>query len=274
MLFDWFTVGAQALNFLILVWLMKRFLYKPILDAIETREKRIAKSLADAALKESAAKKERDEFQTKNDDFDHQRKALLSKAQDDAQAERQRLMDEAKQSADALELKRKSALTSELQNLRQDIARRSRDEVFATADKVLTDLAGTTLQARMVEVFTSRLRTLDDKDKTGLAKALTTPGASVSVRSAFELTPAQREGLQHALHDTLASDSTLQFDTTPELISGLELTANGWKLPWNIADFLASLERSVDELLKLPPVAKPKPKAKPKHPTAAAKETP
>ena len=46
MLIDWFTVGAQALNFLILVWLMKRFLYKPILTAIDTREKRIAAELA------------------------------------------------------------------------------------------------------------------------------------------------------------------------------------------------------------------------------------
>jgi F-type H+-transporting ATPase subunit b len=48
MLIDWFTVGAQVLNFLILVWLMKRFLYKPILNAIDAREKRIAKELADA----------------------------------------------------------------------------------------------------------------------------------------------------------------------------------------------------------------------------------
>ena len=37
MLIDWFTVGAQALNFIILVWLLKRFLYKPILDAIDAR---------------------------------------------------------------------------------------------------------------------------------------------------------------------------------------------------------------------------------------------
>ena len=264
MLFDWFTVGAQALNFLILVWLMKRFLYKPILDAIEAREKRIAQSLADAASKEAAAQKERDEFQARNADFDRQRKELLSRAQDEIQTERKRLMDEARQAADALRLKRQDALTSELQNLRQDIARRSREEVFATADKVLTDLAGTTLQARMVEVFTSRLRALDDKDKAGLAKALTTSGATVGVRSAFDLTPTQREELQRALHDTLASGSTLRFDTTPELISGLELTANGWKLPWNIADFLASMERSIDDLLKAQPA--------PQHPAAAAEE--
>ena len=61
MLIDWFTVGAQALNFLILVWLMKRFLYKPILAAIDAREKRIAAELADADAKKAEAQKERDD---------------------------------------------------------------------------------------------------------------------------------------------------------------------------------------------------------------------
>jgi len=57
MLIDWFTVGAQALNFLILVWLMKHFLYKPILHAIDEREKRVAAELADADKKRPKPKK-------------------------------------------------------------------------------------------------------------------------------------------------------------------------------------------------------------------------
>ena len=57
MLIDWFTVVAQALNFLILVWLLKRFLYKPMLDAIDAREKRIATQLADADAKKAAAQR-------------------------------------------------------------------------------------------------------------------------------------------------------------------------------------------------------------------------
>ena len=60
MLIDWFTVGAQALNFVILVWLMKRFLYQPILDAIDAREQRIAAELADAAARKAEAARERD----------------------------------------------------------------------------------------------------------------------------------------------------------------------------------------------------------------------
>ena len=57
MLMDWFTIGAQALNFLILVWLMRRFLYKPILHAIDAREQRIAKEIADADAKKSRSRK-------------------------------------------------------------------------------------------------------------------------------------------------------------------------------------------------------------------------
>src|ERR1700733_783694 len=96
MLIDWFTICAQSLNFLILVWLMKRFLYKPILQAIDAREKRIATELADAETKKAEAQKQRDEFQHKNEEFDQQRAALLKKGTDEANAERQRLLDEAR----------------------------------------------------------------------------------------------------------------------------------------------------------------------------------
>src|SRR5579872_6951434 len=106
MLIDWFTVGAQALNFIILVWLLKRYLYKPILNAVDAREKLIAAELAGADAKKTEAQKERDQFRRKNDEFDQQRAALLSKAAEEAKAERQRLLDDARKAADALSAKR------------------------------------------------------------------------------------------------------------------------------------------------------------------------
>src|SRR5271155_1747633 len=115
MLIDWFTVGAQALNFIILVWLLKRFLYKPILDAIDAREKRIAAELADADAKRAVAQKERDEFKQRNDDFDRQRAALLAQAVDEAKAERQRLVDEARKAADDLSARRRETLSNDAQ---------------------------------------------------------------------------------------------------------------------------------------------------------------
>ena len=262
MLIDWFTVGAQALNFLILVWLMKRFLYQPILRAIDAREKRIAAELADADAKKAEAQKERDEFQRKNAEFDQQRAALLSQATDEAKAERQRLLDEARAAADALSAKRQEALRSDAHNLNQAISRRTQREVFAIARQALTDLATTSLEERLGEVFTRRLRTMDAQGKKVLAEALRTTSDPVLLRSAFELPVEQRAVIQNALNETFSAEVRVRFETAPDLVSGIELTTNGQILAWSIAAYLVSLENGVAELLKASD--KPEPKAPPR----------
>jgi len=277
MLIDWFTVGAQALNFLILVWLMKHFLYKPILNAIDAREKRIARELADADAKKAEAQKEHDEFQHKNEEFDQQRAALLTKATDEAKAERERLLDEARKAADALSAKRQETLRNDAQNLNQAISRRTQQEVFAIARKALTDLATTSLEERLGAVFTRRLSTMDAKTKAGLAEAIKTASKPALVRSAFDLPAEQRATIQNALNETFSADIHVRFETAPDLVSGIEFTTNGQKVAWSIADYLSSLEKGVGDLLKekdkpvTKPEAKPEAKAEPKP---EAKATP
>ncbi|MBZ0091356.1 MAG: F0F1 ATP synthase subunit B [Sulfuricellaceae bacterium] len=251
MLIDWFTVIAQVVNFLILVWLLKRFLYRPILAAIDAREKRIATALADADAKKAEAQKERDAFQHKNEAFDQQRTALLSQATDEAKAERQRLLDAARQAADAMSAKRQETLISEQQRLGEALTRRAREEVFAIARKTLADLAGTSLEACMAEVFMRRLRELDGQAKKSLAEALETASDPALVRSAFDLPAAQRAALQNALNETFAAEIHVRFETAPDLVSGIELSTNGLKVAWSIADYLASLGKAADELLKM-----------------------
>ncbi|MCL4176976.1 MAG: F0F1 ATP synthase subunit delta [Verrucomicrobia bacterium] len=258
MLIDWFTVGAQALNFLILVWLMKRFLYKPILNAIDAREKRIARQLADAKAKQAEAEKQRDTFQQKNDEFDQQHAARLRQATEEANAERERLLDEARKAAEAWSARRQESLASDARNLNQAITRRAQEEVFAIARKALTDLATTSLEERMSVVFTRRLRELSGEAKSVLARALETAAEPARVRSAFDLPTEQRAAIQNALNETCSAEVRVRFETAPDLVSGIELTSNGQKVAWSIADYLASLEQGVGDLLK----AQARPEAK------------
>ena len=263
MLIDWFTVIAQAINFLILVWLMQRFLYRPILHAIEEREKRIATELANADKKKAEAQKESDEFKHKNEEFGQQRAALLSKATDEAKAERQRLLDEARKAAAALSSKLQETLRNEKHNLHQAISRRTQQEVFAIARKALTDLATTSLEERLVGVFTRRLREMDGQAKAGLAAALKTASDPALVRSAFDLPVEQRAAIQNALNETFSAEIPIRFETAPNLISGIELTTNGQKVAWSIADYLVAMEKVVVELLKEKDKSIAKPKLKP-----------
>jgi F-type H+-transporting ATPase subunit b len=276
---DWFTVVAQLVNFLILVWLLKRFLYKPILRAIDEREKGIASQLAEAEAKKTEAQKERDDFQHKNGAFDQERAALLAKATDEANVERARLLDEVRKEADSLRVKHQESLRNEQRNLNQEINRWAQKEVFAISRKALTDLAATSLEERMAEVFVQRLRALAGPAKERLATALKAATQPARVRSAFDLPATQRHAIETAVKDAFAAENPIQFETAPELVSGIELVTNGQKVAWSIAEYLATLEKNAGELLHQNTEAEPKPDASPKsvatpEPKVTAKPVP
>ena len=277
MLINWFTVFAQAVNFLILVWLLKRFLYKPILHAIDERAQGIATQLAQAEAKVVNAQQERDDFQHKNEAFDKERAALLKKATDEANAERQRLLDQAQKDADSLRAKRQDALRTEQRNLSQEIIRWTQKEVFLIARKTLADLATTSLEERMGDVLVRRVRALTGAAREQMATAFGTSNHTVSVHSAFDLPPATRNAIESAVTETFAPDAHVQFETAPELVSGIEVSTNGQKIAWSIADYLSTLEKSAGELLHqdAKPESKPDPKAEAKpDPKAEAKPAP
>lgn len=249
MLIDWFTVGAQTLNFLILVWLMQRFLYKPILRAIDAREKRIALELEEANLKKSEAQKERDLFLKKNEEFERQRADLMNQTNDEVESERFRLLDEVRQAAEALHDKKMETMRNEARLLSQSISRRAQQEVFAITRKTLADLATASLEERMVDVFVRHLRALSESEREVLRAAFQATLGPVTVRSAFALPAAQRTALLGVINELITGEVPVCFEVAPDLVGGIDLIANGRKISWNISEYLLSLQKGVGELL-------------------------
>jgi F-type H+-transporting ATPase subunit b len=282
MLIDWFTVGAQLLNFLILAWLLKRFLYRPVLDAIDAREKRIAGELATAASKLADAQREHDEFDRKNKAFDDERGALAAKAAKQSAEEREAVLKQARKDADELRATSAIALAADRALVGRQVTRLAEREVFAIARKALADLASASLEERMGEVFTRRLRILDAKTKALLAAALKGSADPALLRSSFELPAADRATIQNALNEAFSTEVRVRFVTVPDAVCGIELLANGQKLAWSIADYLKTLEQQLDALLltegapasEKPLAAAPAPAAKTPAAQAPVAQTP
>jgi F-type H+-transporting ATPase subunit b len=256
-------VIAQVINFLVLVWLLKRYLYKPILHAIDEREKGIAAKLAQAESKKGEADKERDEFQHKNEAFDRERKAMVQKSLEEVNVEKTRLVEAARKDADSLLAKRKESMQTERINLNRQISQWTQKEVFAIARKALKDLSTESLEERISAAFVSRLRGLNGQMKEEFAVDLKASDNSVSVRSAFDLPPAQKSDIQRAINETFSTDVKIAYETKPEVIGGIELSTKGRKVSWSISDYLVSLESSASELLNLDAKPSTKPNSSP-----------
>lgn len=249
MLIDWFTVFAQLVNFLILMALLKHFLFKPIMGALADREKKIAGQLEEARKIEADAERERNEYVHKNELFEQQRAKLLKQVQNEANHEREKLTEAARAESAELRASWQQALEIEQSSLHRDIMRKTREEVFAITRKTLEDLASDSLEQRIAEVFIARLKTLPGPEKDLLNQAVLASSKPVLVRSAFTMAPKQQHELKQVLHAVFGGDFDIEFELDPDQISGIELSTHGHKLSWNIADYLASMEHSIDALL-------------------------
>lgn len=258
MLIDWFTVGAQVVNFLVLVWLLKRFLYKPVLQAIDAREQHIASQLANAAEERARAGKERESYEAKNREFAVQRERLLNETRAAAARERTELLQKARAEYEQLQARFAAELSEERDEISRSLVARVLGETIAIARKLLGDLSDANLEARIVEMFLRRLHSLSETDRAGLRR-LAADGDDaaaprvLTVRSAFELSPAQRANIERELRRELPDDGSIRFEQRPELIGGIELVANGYRMRWSIEDYLGSLREQIDLALKPAP---------------------
>lgn len=247
---NWFTVIAQAINFLILVWLLKRFLYKPILNAIDEREKKIATQIKDASDKKVAAEKEQTEFKKRNDDFDEQKTAVMNKVISDAKAQRVKLMEEATNDANSLRANLEKAIKEKQESDMLANDSKTQDQVFTIARKALEQIASTSLEEQTVNVFIKRLHELTDGEKEKLVTAFKSNTHTILVRSSFDLPTPQQAALKDAVNEVLESNATFQFTKSSDLIVGIELTTNGYKLAWSFLEYLKALKKNISDEAK------------------------
>lgn len=260
---NWFTVIAQVINFLVLVWLLKKFLYKPILKAVDDREKKIASRINDADHLKEEAKKEQDEFAKKNTDFDRQKKELTDKAVADTNTQRQKWLDEAREEANRVSAKLELASREKQNTEQKEIAQKARKQVLAITRKALAEMASESLEVQTAETFIKRLKESKDEEKKQFVEAFKSNANTILVRSAFDLPAKQQEDIAQTVDALLGTKSTIQFKTTPGIIGGIELSTNGYKLAWSFSEYLDSLEKNISETMKAKSNGKPEMNATP-----------
>lgn len=249
MLFDWFTIIAQIFNFLLLMWLLKRFLYKPVLDAIDAREARIATLLKETQASQEQAAGQQAELSTKNAAFETERVGLFEQAKADAAERQKQLLDQAAHEVATQREQWLLALKKEQQTLDQDINQRTRHEVLNVARRALADLSDSELEVQIVKVLIHRVEAMTSEQRKAFNQTADSPNNEVLVRSAFEFTAEQQATLTESLQGVLPTKPAVKFAHDEHLIGGVELVGNGHKLSWNLDAYLSDLDASIKGLI-------------------------
>ena len=235
---SWSTFVLEVINFLVLVWILKRFLYKPILDVIRRRRAGIEKTLADAEALHADAEKSREQYEGRLADWNQERRQAREALIRELEAERKVKMTELQSS---LEQERETARAAEAR--RQADAMRKIEETalmqgarFATS--LLEQASGPDKEARLVEMVTAELTQLPAERIAALRNSYGKTLEAIVVVSAFELPDDQRQRLKQALATVTSPNIPLRFEQNSELVAGVRIIIGPWVLGVNLQDEL------------------------------------
>ena len=240
MLIDWFTVIVQIINFLVLVALLKRFLYSPIIKAMEQREQKIANLLEAAAAEQQEAQAQAKLYQQKQQELENQKQTWLAEAKQEIAIERQTLKQAAEHEINSLRHQWYESLQWEKQAFLNTLRQRVSQQILMTVRRVLGDLANTSLEQQIVNTFVQRLEEFNWPSQTN---------PQVVIKSNFTLNEETRSQLIATLERKITHSITVKFEEDTSLICGIELLNHGYKISWNVDHYLDGLEGQIQQAL-------------------------
>jgi len=246
---DWVTVAAQIVNFLVLVWLLKRFLYGPIVRAMQRREQHIADRLGEADEKLQAAEEKAKAYEAKERELEGKREDLLRQARQEAEDYRKELRAEVEKEVEQERRQRREQLERERRDLVRELRRQVAEQFEALARRALQDLADRDLEAQIAEVFARQVADLDAEVRGDIAEAAGADDGRLAIYTAFDLPEPARERVREALQSAFGTHLEVEFSTDESLACGIELRAAGHSVLWSLDSYLEIFERRFAENL-------------------------
>ncbi len=248
MLIDWFTVVAQLFNFLILVWLLQRILYRPIIKTIKSRQAEIDRRWHQAEEQKQIAELEAASYQHSKQQLEQTRREMLTQAQAEAKQEYYNLLEQARQNVTQQQADWKNAIARQQEQFLENLQQKITEQVFQIARQALRELADVSLEQKAIANFIARLENLDQQKQQFLAESLNKSNDGVIIRSSFHLPAATREKILNSLRQRqIYQGDNVRFTTKSDLICGIELQTRDYKVTWNLESYLQSLEQNLVE---------------------------
>jgi len=247
---DWFVLFCQIFNFLLLVYLLKRFLYGRILKAMDDWEAKIVARFAEAQELKVKANEAAELYEKRNQLLNETKDQMLNEATMAADAKRKELMEKVRVEVDQVKARWQDMLVREQDAFFSDLRQRAAKQLYATARKALRDLADVDLEDRIVDEFIRRIKALDEGKSVQIRNAIRGEDNNVIIQSAFSISASRQAQIEEVLKKQITNGFTLQYLQQPEIVSGIELRVNGHKIAWSLNEYLETLVESMTETLQ------------------------
>ncbi|MBX3232522.1 MAG: F0F1 ATP synthase subunit delta [Labilithrix sp.] len=226
----------ETVNFLILVWVLSRFVYRPLKKSLAERRAADERLRVEAEAKRDEATRALEEMREKHKELGELRERVMREAAEDAAAMRARLLAEAKDDTAAARAQGERLLDSEREEARAAVRDLAIRESTHIAARLLAELSPRALDDALVEQL-ARAVPEHDLRRDGAGRRV----SEIELRFARPPAPEAVTRLRKAFADALDADPTIATRQDPALVAGVVATIGEHVLDASIAGNLTAL---------------------------------
>jgi len=239
---DWVTVCAQIINFVILVFLLRRFLYGPIQRAVAARRLKIEGNLREAAERDAHAHEREAALDERQAGFDAELRRLDEEARAKAESDRQSLLAAARREVDVRRAEWLESFGHQRDLVSSDLSRATAAAACEIARRALMDLGDVALEGQVLAAFLRRLGSLTGQDRSDFAAAAHASGGRIQVHTSFALSAEQRAALDGALQELAGGGAHVVYERSEGRLVGVSVEAAGRRIAWSLDQYLGDIE--------------------------------
>ena len=235
---SWPTFLLEIVNFLILVWILKRFLYRPVLAAIAQRKAAIDKTLSDAQTKRAQSEQLEQQYENRLADWEKEKENLHASLVEELNAERERLVAELQTSLEQEREKERVLAQRRVDQMARRAAEHAREQGVRFTARLLARMASPELEGQLIQFVLEDIPRLPEAQRAALKDACGDPRRNVKIASAFPVPEGLRAQLTHVFNEAIGGNIIAGFEQDPTLMAGLRISVGPWMVRANLQDEL------------------------------------
>ena len=235
---NWSTFLLEIFNFLVLVWILKHFLYAPVLNLIARRRAAIADQLSEAKQLHADADTLKQQYEHRLVDWEQERQKAMKGLMGELEENRLHALDELKAELAREEEKLRVARSRQDKQAMREIEQRALQQGAGFASRLLAEAAGPELENRLFDLLLDDLGALSDDQISVLSNEWGKSPERILVTSAYPLAEDKCDRLEHILTRTTGFSAPVHYEQDAKLLAGLNITIGAWVLQLNVRDEL------------------------------------
>jgi F-type H+-transporting ATPase subunit b len=235
---DWSTFILEIINFVILVWLLKHFFYKPVMNIIARRKQAIQETLDKSEKIREEAESLKSQYENRLEDWEKEKETARIKLHHEIEAERKlelqkltKSIQQEKERADVLMQRHQASTMKKNEKL-------AIEQGMAFSTRLLSRLANPDLEASIIHIILEDIGNLSDEKKNELQKAGAETKEPVRVSSAYKIEKANRDAIKNILADIFKKPVEIEFKQDSSLLAGIHIDIGSWNLQASLQEEL------------------------------------